>query len=83
MKSVPIPPPADEVDKTTRDHRENMKLFEFVTDSIAANNNNQRLNLNDVMNYFKSESYFALDDLERFKPVIVEFVNQKINEAEI
>ena len=41
------------------------------------------LDLNDVMDQFKSNSYFTSDELEKYKPVIIEFVNQKNNEAEV
>ena len=41
------------------------------------------LDVNDVINLFKSDSYFTSDDLEKYKPVIIEYVNQKNNEAEV
>jgi len=50
MKSVPIPPPTDEVDRTSEDHRQHMTLIKTLIDLIATNNN-QKLNLNYKMNH--------------------------------
>jgi len=63
MKSVPIPPSTEKVERTLENYRESMTTIKIVT------NNNQKLNLNDVMNRFIS--YFTLDDLEIFKPAII------------
>jgi len=57
-----------------------MTLIKIVIDSLT--NNNQMLDLNDVTNHFKSE-YLTLDDLEKYKPVIIEYVNLKNNESEV
>jgi len=65
MKSVSIPPPIDKVDRTSENHRESMTLIKVVIDSLT--NKNQKLNLNDVMNHFKSESFFTINDLEKYK----------------
>jgi len=73
MKSVPIPPPTEKVE------RESMTTIKVVIDSLK--NNNRKLNLSDEMNRFKS--YFTLDDLEIFEPAIIESVNQKNNEEEV
>jgi hypothetical protein len=78
MKSVPNPPPTD---KAERISEESMTLIKVVIDSLT--NNNQMLDLNDVMNQFKSDSYFTSDDLEKYKPVIIEYVNQKNIESEV
>jgi len=40
MKSFPIPPPIDEVDRTSEYHRESMTLIKVVIDSLT--NNNQK-----------------------------------------
>ena len=77
MNSVSIPPP----DKAERISEESMTLIKVVIDSLT--NNNQMLDLNDVMNQFKTDSYFTSDDLEKFKPVIIEYVNLKNNESEV
>ena len=58
-----------------------MTLIKVVIDSLI--NNNHMLDLNDVMNQFKSDSYFTSDDLEKYKPVIIEYVNLKIIESEV
>jgi len=77
MNSVSIPPP----DKAERISEESMTLIKVVIDSLT--NNNQMLDLNDVMNQFKSDSYFTSDDLEKYKPVIIEYVNLKNIESEV
>ena len=78
MKSVSIPPPTDKAEKIPEEF---IILIKVVIDSLT--NNNQMLDLNDVMDQFKSNFYFTSDDLEKYKPVIIEFVNQKNNEAEV
>ena len=58
-----------------------MTLIKVVIDSLT--NNNQMLDLKDEMNQFKSDSYFTSDDLEKYKPVIIEYVNLKNIESEV
>jgi len=74
MKSVPIPPPTDKYERILENYRDSMTIINVVIDSLI--NNNQKLNLNDVMNYFKSKSYFTLDDLEKYKPVIIDLLTK-------
>ena len=78
MKSVSIPPPTDKAEKISEEF---IILIKVVIDSLT--NNNQMLDLNDVMDKFESNSYFTSDELEKYKPVIIEYVNQKNNEAEV
>ena len=59
-----------------------MTLIEVVINSIELKNN-QMLDLNDVINLFESDSYLTSDDLEKYKPVIIEYVNLKNKEAEV
>jgi len=73
MKSVPIPPPTEKVERILENHQESMTTIKVVIDSLTKNN--QKLNLNDVMNHFKSGSFFTLDDLEKFKSDTIESVN--------
>jgi len=82
MNSVPIPPPNDKAKRISEDHKQIMTLIEVVINSIESNNN-QKLDLNDVINLFKSDSYLTSDDLEKYKPVIIEYVNLKNKEAEV
>jgi hypothetical protein len=82
MNSVPIPPPTDKAKRISEDHKQIMTLIEVVINSIESNNN-QKLDLNDVINLFKSDSYLTSDDLEKYKPVIIEYVNLKNKEAEV
>jgi len=58
-----------------------MTLIKVVIDLLT--NNNKMLDLNDVMNQFKTDAYFTSDDLEKFKPVIIEYVNLKNIESEV
>jgi len=73
MKSVPISSLTDKVERTLEDLREYMTLNKAVIDSLT--NNNRKLNLNEVMNHFKSESFFTIDDFEKYKSFIIEYVN--------
>ena len=41
MNSVPIPPPTDEVDRTTEYHRESKTLIKVVNNSLTNNNQKQ------------------------------------------
>ena len=82
MNSVPIPPPTDKAKRISEDHKQIMTLIEVVINSIELKNN-QMLDLNDVINLFKSDSYLTSDDLEKYKPVIIEYVNLKNKEAEV
>jgi len=82
MKSVPIPPPTVKAERISEDHKQIITLIEVVINSIESKNN-QKLDLNDVINLFKSYSYFTLDDLEKYKPVIIEYVNLKNKESEV
>jgi len=58
-----------------------MTLIKVVIDSLT--NNNQMLDFNDVINQLNSDSYFTSDDLEKFKQVIIDYVNQKNIESEV
>ena len=82
MNSVPIPPPTDKAKRISEDHKQIMTLIEVVINSIELKNN-QKLDLNDVINLFESDSYLTSDDLEKYKPVIIEYVNLKNKEAEV
>ena len=77
MNSVSIPPP----DKAERISEESMTLIKVVIDLLT--NNNQKLNWNDVLYHFESESYFTFNNLEKYKPAIHAYVNQKNIEAEV
>ena len=77
MKCVSNPPPTDKAERI----EESMTLIKVVIDSLI--NNNQMLDLNDVMNQFKSDSYYTSDDLEKYIPVIIEYVNLKNIESEV
>ena len=81
MNSVPIPP-TDKAKRISEDHKQIMTLIEVVINSIELKNN-QKLDLNDVINLFESDSYLTSDDLEKYKPVIIEYVNLKNKEAEV
>jgi len=82
MNSVPIPPPTDKAKRISEDHKQIMTLIEVVINSIELKNN-QKLDLNNVINLFESDSYLTSDDLEKYKPVIIEYVNLKNKEAEV
>jgi hypothetical protein len=82
MNSVPIPPPTDKAKRISEDHKQIMTLIEVVINSIESKNN-QKLDLNYVINLFKSDCYLTSDDLEKCKPVIIEYVNLKNKEAEV
>jgi hypothetical protein len=82
MNSVSIPPPTDKAERISEDHKQIMTLIEVVINSIESKNN-QKLDLNDVINLFKSDCYLTSDDLEKYKPVIIEYVNLKNKEAEV
>jgi len=49
-----IPPPTDKAERMSEEILTSVKV---VIDSLT--NNNQRLDLNDVMNQFKSDSFFT------------------------
>jgi len=80
MKSVPIPPTTEKVEWILENYRESITTIKVVIDSLT--NNNRTLDIIDVMNHFKSYSYFTLDDLEKFKPFIIEYVNLMNIESE-
>ena len=82
MNSVLIPPPTDKAKRISEDHKQIMTLIEVVINSIELKNN-QMLDLNNVINLFESDSYLTSDDLEKYKPVIIEYVNLKNKEAEV
>ena len=82
MNSVPIPPPTNKAERISEDHKQIMTLIEVVINSIELKNN-QMLDLNNVINLFESDSYLTSDDLEKYKPVIIEYVNLKNKEARL
>jgi len=68
MTSVPIPP-------------DDIKLIEVLIDSMSTENNDKKLDINDIIKLL--DTFHFYNKLDKYKPFIIEYTNQRNREAEV